>query len=532
MSFYFPNVDPTYLFKRKGTDEDPFLFLQDTGNVVKEIYILREIPSHTEGIVVKDNSGNTMVETTVREVEDIAENEYRVNYSEGILHFNPIQNGKEVTAEYTGMGFVNIPATRVRTLQGSDNALETLQDALNRVQEGIEIIENVGELEFGGEYNSTSSYKKWNFVYHKGKTYVATYDVTGENPESSSKWSLVSSGMGFSGVYDEEKIYDIGDVVANVEKKSIYVSKITNNDKPLDDETGWDLILTLDDFIAQVDAKINELEQYRAELEELEEYREEAEDSRNERLDDALEDLDSFIQIIQAEDEIRTQGEEARETSEILRADAENTREEQEVIRQNNENERVSAESNREQGFEDLIVNTQETVTNTVEEVDEAIEGMNGLKDELRDIANSIEGTDEAIEEHLQYIDNLRHRGEYLIEETYYRNNIVTFNGEPYMALKESEGIEPDDEEFWHNLIETGLSVSDISIEGVSPDENGEISLIDLELVRQEAFDEYINSMEILTGELPRLRTVNKDSLVDAINELKSRIDDLVELLT
>src|SRR5690606_35657131 len=117
MSFYFPNVDYTFIFKRKGTEDDPFLHLIDTNHVRHGAIVLREITSHKHGVTVKDSNGNELIEV---ETSKLGENEFRVDYSVGIVYFHESRNGEEMTIEYLGMGWVFISAARVMFMGDDD----------------------------------------------------------------------------------------------------------------------------------------------------------------------------------------------------------------------------------------------------------------------------------------------------------------------------------------------------------------------------------------------------------------------------
>src|SRR5699024_3949854 len=110
MGFYRPYVDPTFIFKRKGTEDDPFLFLQDTNYIKNSAFILKEIPKFEDRVKVTDSNNNELTEV---KAEEIGVNEYRVDYTTGIIDFHENRNGEKVTCEYYGMGQVFISASRI-----------------------------------------------------------------------------------------------------------------------------------------------------------------------------------------------------------------------------------------------------------------------------------------------------------------------------------------------------------------------------------------------------------------------------------
>lgn len=60
-----------------------------------------------------------------------------------------------------------------------------------------------------------------------------------------------------------------------------------------------------------------------------------------------------------------------------------------------------------------------------------------------------------------------------------------------------------------------------ISIDGVVPNQNGEIFVDDLDLVRGEDFEQFSTDIHAEIGDLSALTTVDSENLVEAINELK-----------
>lgn len=116
---YFPNVDPVYLFQRKGTADDPYIprkeekyvYSNTSQSGIPSYYVtLGEIPDYNHKVAVKNESGTLLTETTN---ETISSNEYKVDYTAGIVHFNPANNEQKFTFEYLGTGYVNFPADRV-----------------------------------------------------------------------------------------------------------------------------------------------------------------------------------------------------------------------------------------------------------------------------------------------------------------------------------------------------------------------------------------------------------------------------------
>jgi len=533
MTYYFPNVDPIYLFKRAGTDEDPFLFLIDKRRVMRNYCILQEIPSHKHGVTIKDAKGNVLTEVTH---SNPSTGEYRVDYSQGIVFFGDDMDGQEITAEYYGMGRVNIPATRVLTIDGNDDPVESLQDALNRVQDGINTLEQVGDLDFKGEYSPDVEYKKWNFVTFNNKTYVAIQNNINVEPTNTNYWRLVSSGVGFAGIYDESKVYGIGDIVTDSAKKNMYISKVDNNTSPLSSSDHWELMLTLDDavdnLVTIIDQKINELQNLRNQLLDDENQRKQNEIIRDEKIDNFNQLFNEFKQdIIESEAE--------RILNEGTRQDNESQRINQENIRKLNEQSRIEAEQIRQQQENDRQVafsNALNDVDNAIGRTNDVIDQVNNLMTDINDIKDQAEAIVRQAQDATLDLQEFKHMGEYNPSTTYYKYNIVSFDGSTYMAIRETQGDSLDDTFYWQLLSERGRDGSMITVDGIEPDENGNIDLTEANYIKADDVDNMINQTKnefnIKTGDLALLKTMRKDSLVAAINELKSRIDDIIDILS
>lgn len=119
MGFYFPNIDPVYLFQRKGTLDDPYVprteekvvYSNTSQTGIPAYYItLGEIPDYKTKVKVKDAKGTLLTE--VDSVE-LSPTQFRVDYTAGIVYFSGINNEKLFKFEYLGTGIVNFPAERI-----------------------------------------------------------------------------------------------------------------------------------------------------------------------------------------------------------------------------------------------------------------------------------------------------------------------------------------------------------------------------------------------------------------------------------
>lgn len=130
MSFFFPEVEKKYVYKRKGTQDDPYVPISESLKVVNSRVILKEVPDLFTKVTVKDSNGNFLYETTSLTPNA---NEYRVDYSLGIVYFNSSNEGKEFTFDYRGVGLVAFPASRIWTRESNGEIAETLQELIDTI---------------------------------------------------------------------------------------------------------------------------------------------------------------------------------------------------------------------------------------------------------------------------------------------------------------------------------------------------------------------------------------------------------------
>ena len=542
MTRYFPNVDPIYLYKRKGSDEDPFLYLEEERYVKNSSVILNEIPSYDDGVKVFKENGEEMIEVN-HDSLDI--NEFRVDYTTGVVHFNNVMNGQKVIIKYYGTGYVDIPTTRIRIPSSDDDPLETLQDALDKVEDGIKTLEQLGSLVFLDNYNPEYHYKKWNFVNYNGKTYVAIRDNIGENPETSSSWKFVSGGVSVKGVYNPQYIYGINDVVANEEKTKLYLSKISNNTYPLTDTNAWMEIIDLDNAVNNminiIDQQINQLNALKQELIESEEQRDLNEEERDAKVLDHISTMELFKEDLQEEENVRIQNENIRKANEQTRIQAEQVRQNNESLRQQAEEIRIMQEEARQQNTMAALNNINEALNNFENISNNVSQNLENVENATGELNRLIENTNHKINE----LDEFRYVGEYSSDVLYKKNNIVSYNGSSYIVMQDitqeiideypSEENMIDDPRYFRLLALAGRDITELSIDGVSPDENGYISLETLGYVKENALvnleEEIRADVNQKIGDLTNLKTTNRGNLVEAINELKVRIDSFIDLL-
>jgi hypothetical protein len=134
MSFYFPNVDPAYIYKRKGDTSDPYLFLHETARVTNGNVILKEIPKFEEKVITKKLDGTTLTETTSG---ILLANQYRVDYSTGVVFLHESLENANLQFDYYGTGYVSFPASRVWIDTGVNTSGKNMQRIINDLDNNI-----------------------------------------------------------------------------------------------------------------------------------------------------------------------------------------------------------------------------------------------------------------------------------------------------------------------------------------------------------------------------------------------------------
>lgn len=133
MAFYFPNVDPTYLYKREPAE---YLQLNQELKIRQNRIILREVPDYPTKVSITTSS-NTLTEVDIN-ATSITPNEYKVDYTQGVVYFHELLEADTVKASYLGTGYVNIPAERVLLDRGILSDEETLQQFIDNARDILE----------------------------------------------------------------------------------------------------------------------------------------------------------------------------------------------------------------------------------------------------------------------------------------------------------------------------------------------------------------------------------------------------------
>ncbi|MBT2759831.1 SGNH/GDSL hydrolase family protein [Paenibacillus sp. ISL-20] len=238
----FDYLNSTITKYRAGTSDDPYIDITESRKVIKGQIQLNEIPVFLNKVKI-----NNMFEIPPTDKSDINENEYRVDYVEGIVSFHSSAEGKTVTATYKGRGNHYISAARVWTHEENGDVKQTLQD----------VTDAASNFFYGGIYSPTTQYETYNIVRYLGSSYICIKATKGNEPTNTEYWALLS-GYSFKGLYSSQTNYSGGDVVVDENNHKMLQSKTDNNqNNPLTDENNWQLLMDLTSVVATANAATN-----------------------------------------------------------------------------------------------------------------------------------------------------------------------------------------------------------------------------------------------------------------------------------
>jgi len=236
----FTYNDPLIIAWRAGTEDDPFSDrVNESYKILNGTILLQEVPDEFERVFIQD-----YIEIFDPSKESVSPSKFIVNYQNGIITFDPSQEGKTVVVKsYKGRGILLYPAERIYTKDGN-NIVTTIQEIIDNGQTAIEAnnqltqtIEqaniaianantaattannaadsaNVAKdnaiiatenaitatiatnnailnLEFKGEWSESIAYKKGNSVHYNNKVYICIADASIGTPlEDTLYWRL------------------------------------------------------------------------------------------------------------------------------------------------------------------------------------------------------------------------------------------------------------------------------------------------------------------------------------------------------
>ncbi len=442
---YNPNIDPTYLFKRDKTE---YLHVIENKPVNHSGITLKEIPDHKSNFSITDKNGAQLTEVFNQDVKN--RNNFRVDYTTGVVYFHSSRNGETVDIDYFGTGMISMPTSRIFLPSEYPDPLESLEDALNKVDEGVNILSQIGSLKFLGEFDNNFEYAKWNFVFKDGTTYVALENVKGEDPSNSDKWQIISSGMEAKGTYNSLTVYKIGEIVSDRIQQNLYMSKKDKNTSPLSNDSDWEKLISVENVIRDTVDKIEELEQLRL------------------TVSSSLESINRLIAEIESSEDERMQNEQARHTS----------------------------DNERDEHFSDLILemgNISENAKTTIERINhlhsqttELINDINAVLDRTTEVAESVDEASNEFEQMMKSLSEWKMAGEYDDETEYKRFNMVHYERSLYQAVQDTAGNDPSNEYYWSMMAQHGRDGDGLisTIDGISPNDIGDFSLDTTQIVR------------------------------------------------
>jgi hypothetical protein len=237
MAYELPFSDPL-LYMKRGKDQ-PYL------EILEEIYVddkgkvlLTEIPYKYDRVQILEQTGGagdtdsldggsftnstnngseTIIFPTMYEVDSgtVADNQYLVDYNQGIITFSTSQVGAKFLCKYKGTGFHYVPSSRIYYKQNLDGTVTTMKEVLDSSISTINNIQNAmdnANIAADNATNATSNFQslldQQKLVY---KQSVATYSAIATTyPVPELGWRVVAKDNGLTYRYDGTAWVEIG----------------------------------------------------------------------------------------------------------------------------------------------------------------------------------------------------------------------------------------------------------------------------------------------------------------------------------
>lgn len=223
ISNYLQYNNPIRIIWRAGTVEDPYVDISESWRIINDKIVLTEIPDEFYRVRI----------TNYIEVLDknkiLSSNEFRVNYQNSIIEFNPTEENKTVQVIYKGRGQILYPASRIYTNNDNPNIIQTLQDIVDTHRDVIDTeaqlqqIKNDADIATNnaqavadntkhlGDYNSTTTYVENNIVSYNGSSYINILTCTNILPTNATYWKLIAEKgeQGIQGIQGEQGIQGV-----------------------------------------------------------------------------------------------------------------------------------------------------------------------------------------------------------------------------------------------------------------------------------------------------------------------------------
>ena len=137
MSLDIPKIynDPILSRKRKGTHLDPYVKIRESFTVDAHYVLLSEIPNRYNKVKVTIPNSDKELYEVEKEEGILRENEYRVDYVNGIVYVHESLMGLTLDFEYTGEGVYLFPDSRV--YHTADKRFPNLRDKISDIDRSI-----------------------------------------------------------------------------------------------------------------------------------------------------------------------------------------------------------------------------------------------------------------------------------------------------------------------------------------------------------------------------------------------------------
>jgi len=102
----------------------------ETYSIYSNRLVLNQIPDDYDGVSI--SHGSTQLTEIKNQAKVLAEDEFYVDYSTGMVFFNPILDKATVNViEYSGIGYISYPADRIYTKLEGGTISKTLGDIID-----------------------------------------------------------------------------------------------------------------------------------------------------------------------------------------------------------------------------------------------------------------------------------------------------------------------------------------------------------------------------------------------------------------
>jgi hypothetical protein len=151
----FDYKDPVITRRRTGDSEDPYIDITEPHQIEGSVVNLTEIPYEMERVTV--TGANIQWFEAENDEDELQENEYIVDYVNGLVKFHISQNGKQLQFKYKGAGLRYIPISMIYTKATDGQVSETLSslitDSQQALNDTLEVANDINRGELTREQN-------------------------------------------------------------------------------------------------------------------------------------------------------------------------------------------------------------------------------------------------------------------------------------------------------------------------------------------------------------------------------------------